>query len=136
MDFELRTYPDSPVTFAGDNARAPAPGVPRRQFVTIKSESRKSIAAVIFQQSIAGGPKIEIVAMERVAIAVAPAEKKRVSVAVADMSAKLEAARQAGGSLSQPVLSVVAVEFLDGTQWNAPTGPGAEQGGLGARARP
>ena len=114
VDFELRAYPDSPVVFAGDNTRAAAPGVPHRQFVTIRNQSRKSVAAVIFQQTVSDGSKTGIVAIERVEIVMAPGEKKRITISVEEVRQKSPAER--------PVLSVVAVEFLDGGQWNAPTG--------------
>ena len=119
VDFELRTYPDCPVVFAGDNARAVAPGAPRRQFVTIRNQSKKNTAAVIFQQtvsdaSVPDGSKAGIVAIERVGIVMAPGAKTRVTISVEEVRKKVPPGR--------PVLSVVAVEFLDGTQWNAPTG--------------
>jgi len=117
VDFDLRAFPDSPVVFAG-SAREVAPGVPRRQFVTIRNESRKSVASVLFEQSVASASKTQIVALEHVGIVFAAGEKRRVSVAVADMLQKL----QSGDPLGRPVLSIVAVEFLDGTQWNAPSG--------------
>lgn len=120
VDFELRTFPESPVVFAG-SANPAAPGVPRRQFVTVRNDSKKSVAAVMFEQSVANGSKTEIVALERVSVLFAAGETRRVSVAVADMSQKL----QSGEPLGRPVLSVVAVEFLDGSQWSAPTGSGA-----------
>jgi hypothetical protein len=75
----------------------------------------------MFEQSVANGSKTEIVALERVSVLFAAGEKRRVSVAVADRSQKL----QSGEPLGRPVLSVVAVEFLDGSQWSAPTGSGA-----------
>jgi hypothetical protein len=117
IDFELRTFPESPVIFA-DSANAVAPGVPRRQLVTIRNAGRKSVAAVMFEQSVTNGSKTEIVAIERVSILFAAGEKRRVSIAVTDMSQKL----QSGEQLGRPVLTVVAVEFLDGSQWNAPAG--------------
>jgi len=113
VDFELHTYPDSPIAFASDNARAAAPGVPRRQFVTIKNQSKKPVAAVIFQQTVSDGSKTEIVAIEHVGIVMAPGEKKRVTISVEEVRKKLAPGR--------PVLSAVAVEFLDGTLWSAPT---------------
>lgn len=116
VDFELRTFPESPVVFA-TSANLVVPGVPRRQFVTIKDDSKKSVAAVMFEQSVADGSKIAIVALERVSILFAGGEKRRVSVAVTDMFQKL----QSGEPLGRPVLSIVAVEFLDGSQWTAPT---------------
>ena len=117
VDFEMHTFPESPVVFA-DTANAVAPGVPRRQLVTVKNDSKKSVAAVVFEQTITAGSKIEIVALERVSILFAAGEKRRVSVAVDDMSAKLRSAEPAG----RPVLSIVAVEFMDGGVWCAPTG--------------
>jgi hypothetical protein len=117
IDFELRTFPESPVIFA-DSANAVAPGVPRRQLVTIRNTARKSVAAVMFEQSVTNGSKTEIVSIERVSILFAAGEKRRVSIAVTDMSQKL----QSGEQLGRPVLTVVAVEFLDGSQWNAPAG--------------
>jgi hypothetical protein len=116
IDFELRTFPESPVIFA-DSVNAVAPGVPRRQLITIKNDSKKSVAAVLFEQTVAAGSKIEIVALERVSILLAAGEKRRVSVAVGDMSAK----QQSGEPLGRPMLSIVAVEFMDGSQWTAPT---------------
>jgi hypothetical protein len=117
IDFELRTFPESPVIFV-DSANAVAPGVPRRQLVTVKNDSKKSVAAVLFEQTVATGSKVEIVALERVSILFAAGEKRRVSVAVGDMSAK----QQSGEPLGRPMLSIVAVEFMDGSQWTAPTG--------------
>lgn len=117
VDFDLRTFPDSPVVFA-DSSRMPVPVYPWRQFVTIRDESKKSVVAVIFEQSVSNGSKTEIVALERVVIVFPGGEKRRVSVAVKDMFEKL----QSGVQLGRPVLSVVAVEFLDGSQWTAPTG--------------
>jgi hypothetical protein len=119
VDFELRTVPGSPVVFAGA-AGEPAPGMPRRQLVAIRNESNKPVMAVIFEQSVAGGARTSIVALDRVEIVFAPGGKRRVSVDVADVSHKL----QSGELPGRPVLTLVAVEFLDGSQWNAPTGPG------------
>jgi hypothetical protein len=113
VDFELRTYPGCPIEFAGDSAPAAAPGVPRRQFVAIRNQSKKSVAAVIFQQTVSDGSKTEIVAIERVSIVMAAGEKKRITISVEEVRKKTPPAR--------PVLSAVAVEFLDGTLWNAPT---------------
>src|SRR5580700_6006048 len=83
VDFELRTVPESPVVFA-DSVQSAAPGVPRRQMVTIKDASKKSVAAVVFEQTVANGSKTEIVAIERVSIVFAAGEKRRVTVAIAD----------------------------------------------------
>jgi hypothetical protein len=120
IDFELHTFPESPVIFA-DSGNAPVPGIPRRQFVTVRNQSKKSVAAVMFEQSVANGSKTEIVALERVSILFAAGEKRRVSVAVAEVLQKM----QSGEPMERPVLSVVAVEFMDGSHWTAPTGSDA-----------
>jgi len=117
VDFEQKTYPDSPVVFVAEATRSVAPGVPKRQFITIKSESKKAISAVILQQTVSNGSKVEIIAIERVSQVMLGGEKKRVSIAVADMLAKLQSA----ASSERPVLTIVAVEFVDGTLWDAPT---------------
>jgi hypothetical protein len=116
VDFELRTFSDSPVGFAGENGRGAASGIPHRQFVTIRNESKKSVVAVILQQTVSDGAKTEIVAIERVGIAMAPGEKKRVTISVEEVRQRAAGERAA--------LSAVAVEFMDGTLWSAPTGAG------------
>jgi hypothetical protein len=116
VDFEMRTFPESPVVFV-DAAPALASSAPWRQFITVKNASRKSVAAVLFEQRMTSGSKSEIVALERVSIVFAAGEKRRVTIAVGDVVEKLQ-----GDSAERPVLSIVAVEYLDGTQWNAPTG--------------
>lgn len=118
VDFELRTFPDSPVVFAAPLTQA-APGAPHRQFVTVRNDSRKSAMALLFEQSVPAGGKTSIVAMERVPIVFASRETRRVSVSVEEILRKLSS----GELLGRPVLSLVAVEFLDGSQWSAPTGP-------------
>jgi hypothetical protein len=115
VDFEIRTYPASPVEFV-DTAPA-ATGIPGRQFVTVRNASKKSVMAVLFEQTVTNGSKTGIVALERVSIVFAAGEKRRVTIAVGDMSQRLQT-----GDQPKPVLSIVAVEYLDGTQWNAPTG--------------
>jgi hypothetical protein len=119
VDFELRTVSGSPVVFAGA-ASEPVPGIPRRQLVAIRNEAKKPVLAVIFEQSVADGGGISIIALDRVEIVFPPGGKRRVSVDVADVSQKLHSGELPG----RPVLTLVAVEFLDGSQWNAPTGPG------------
>jgi hypothetical protein len=123
VEFELRTSPGTPVSFA-DNARAPA-GIPGRQLVTIRNDAKKSVAAVVFEQSLERGSKIEIVALEHVSILFAAGEKRRVSLAVSDMTEKLRASE----STVSAILRVVAVEFMDGSQWNAPTASDEQVGG-------
>ena len=116
--FDLQNYPDSPIAIVNFIPGTIRTGTDRRQFVTVKNQSDKAIGTMIFQQSISNGAKIEIVTLERVSVIISPREKKRLSVSVADLWNRI----QAGETIGKPVLSVVAVEFLDGTEWNAPMG--------------
>ena len=119
--FEMRTHADSPVRFPNSNWSPWRAGSNRRILVTIQDASPKAIAAVTFEQAMSVGPTTEIVSLERVSIIIAPHGKKRVSVSVADVFEKIRAAGTTGEKkVANTILSVVAVEFLDGTQWNAP----------------
>ena len=120
IGFELQTPQDSPialVTFAPSAFRTASD---RRQFFTVKNNSDKVTAAVVFQQTLSNASKPEIVALERVSIVIRPREKKRLSISVRDVWERIHAAVQAGEAHGKPVLSVAVVEFIDGTAWNAP----------------
>ncbi|MEI9972072.1 MAG: hypothetical protein WDO73_08445 [Ignavibacteriota bacterium] len=84
----------------------------------MKNASRKSVASVVFEETARHGSTAEIVALEHVSILFVAGETRRVSVAVGDVYDKL----RSGEAEGRPVLTVVAVEFLDGTLWSAPTG--------------
>ena len=92
----------------------------RRQFLTVRNESDKATAAVIFQQAIASGPRTEILTLERVSIIIRPREKKRLSVSVMDVWNRVRTAVKASETIGKPELSVVVVEFIDGSVWSAP----------------
>ena len=120
LAFELQTRPDSPievVEFAPGTFRSQSD---RRQFVTVKNESDKVTAAVVFQQTVGNGSKAEIVTLERVSIVMRPREKKRLSVSVRDAWNYLQTAGKAGATIGKPVFSVAVVEFIDGSSWSAP----------------
>jgi hypothetical protein len=120
LDFQLQTHTDCPVAllnFAPSTIRSEAD---RRRFLTVKNESDKIAAAVVFQQTIGSGPGAEIVTIERVSIVMRPRETKRLSVSVRDVSNRFQAAIHAGEAAGKPVLSVAVVEFTDGTAWHAP----------------
>ena len=120
LDFQLQTHPDCPIAllnFAPSTIRSVAD---RRRFLTVKNESDKIAAAVVFQQTLGSEPTAEIVTIERVSIIIRPRETKRLSVSVRDVSNRLQAAINAGESAGKPVLSVAVVEFTDGTSWHAP----------------
>jgi hypothetical protein len=118
--FEFETRPDSPVALVNFIPGTLRAASDRRQFITVKNESDKVTAAVVFQQTIGSGSKTEIVAIELVSIIIRPHEKKRLSVSVRDVWNQLQAAVKAGETTSKPVLSVTVVEFMDGSSWSAP----------------
>ena len=124
VTFDLQTVPDSPVvltTYSPSMLRAEGG---RRQFVTVKNVSDKVAVAMLFQLTVPGTPRDEIVSLERVSVVFRPRETKRVSVNVEDVWTRLQSAGNPGAGSRQPVMSIVAVEFLDGSLWNAPTGGG------------
>ena len=118
--FELQTNLGSPITLVTFTQGTFRTQSDRRQFLTVKNESDKVTAAVIFQQAIGSGSKTEIVALERVSVIIRPREKKRLSVSVRDVWNQLQATVKAGEATGKPVLSVAAVEFIDGSAWSAP----------------
>jgi len=118
--FELQTYLNSPITLINSIPGTFRTGPDRRLFFTVKNESDKGTAAVVFQQAIGSGSRTEIVALERISIVVRPREKKRISVSVRDVWSRIQTAAKAGEPIGKPVLSVVAVEFIDGSGWSAP----------------
>lgn len=118
--FQLQTYLDSPMALVDYNPNAFRIESDRRQFLTVKNESDRVAAAVIFQQAVASGSRTEIITLERVSILIRPREKKRLSVSVQDMWNRLQSALQSGETIGKPELSVVVVEFIDGSLWSAP----------------
>jgi hypothetical protein len=118
--FELQTYPDSPIALAAYTPSTVWIESDRRQFLTVKNESDRATAAVIFQQVISGGSKTEIVTLERVSMIIRPREKKRLSVSVMDVWNRMQSAAKARQTIGKPELSVVVVEFIDGSVWSAP----------------
>jgi hypothetical protein len=120
--FNLETHADSPVALVNLIPGTLRVATDRRQFVTVKNESDKITAAVVFQQTIGSGSKADIVTIERVSIIMRPHEKKRLSVSVRDVWNQLQSAGKSGGeTASKPLLSVTVVEFIDGSSWSAPT---------------
>jgi hypothetical protein len=120
LDFQLQTHTGCPLAllnFAPGTIRSESD---RRRFLTVKNESDKFAAAVVFQQTIGSGPSAEIVTIERVSILIRPRETKRLSVSVRDVSNQLQAAIKAGEAVGKPVLSVTVVEFTEGSAWHAP----------------
>lgn len=120
--FHFQTAQDCPVAFVEYTATTIRAGSDRRQFVTVKNSSGRGIAAMVFQQTISRGEKTEILTLERVSIIIGPREKKRLSVSVEDWWDRIQNAGGSDEGIGKPVLSVVVVEFVDGTQWNAPMG--------------
>jgi hypothetical protein len=117
--FELQTT-DGPIALVNLAPSTFRTESDRRQFVTVKNESDKVTAAVVFQQAIGSGSRTEIVTLERVSIMIRPGEKKRLSISVRDVRNRIQAAVIAGETTGRPVLSVAVVEFIDGSAWSAP----------------
>jgi len=117
--FELQTRLDSPIALVNFNPGMFRTQSDRRQLFTVKNESDKFTVAVVFQQTIGSGSKTEIVALERVSVIIRPGEKKRLSVSVRDVWDRIHTVK-AGETIGRPVLSVVVVEYIDGSSWNTP----------------
>lgn len=118
--FETRAYSDSPSVFVTESSSAFRDATGRRQFVTVKNISSRAIAALLFQQVLPRGSQAEIVAMERTSIVIRPGEQRRVSLSITETANRLQSARDSDEPPGKPEISVVAVEFVDSTQWNAP----------------
>ena len=118
--FEIQTHPDSPIALVNYTPSTFRIEGDRRQFLTVENRSDKAMVALVFQQAIGSGSRTEIVTLERVSIIIRPREKKRLSVSVQDAWDRTQTAAKAGETLGRPVLSVVAVEFIDGSSWNVP----------------
>jgi hypothetical protein len=120
--FELQTYPDSPIGLVNYTPSTFRMESDRRQFLTVKNESDRAVVALVFQEAIGSGSKTEIVTLERVSIMIGPRVKKRLSVSVQNVWDRIQTAAKASETIGRPALSVVAVEFLDGSSWSAPRG--------------
>ena len=118
--FEIQTRPDSPIALVNYTPSTFRIEGDRRQFLTVENRSDKAMVALVFQQAIGGGSRAEIVTIERVSIMIRPRQKKRLSVSVQNAWDRIQTAAKAGETLGRPVLSVVAVEFIDGSSWNTP----------------
>lgn len=120
ISFDARTPSDSPVILATDHSPPWRAGSDRRIFVAITNKSDKAISAVTFEQTISIGSKTAILTIERSSIVIASHQKKRISVSVEDVLERIKSAAASGEKAGNPVVCVVAVEFLDGTLWHAP----------------
>jgi hypothetical protein len=118
--FEIQTHSGSPLALVNYTPRTLRIEDDRRQFLTVRNESDRAAIAVVFQETIGSGSKTEIVTLERVSIMIAPREKKRLSVTVQNVWDRIQTAAKASETIGRPALSVVAVEFIDGSSWNVP----------------
>jgi hypothetical protein len=120
--FELQTHRNSPIALVDFTPGTFRIESDRRQFFTVRNESDKVAAALVFQQAIRSGSRTEIVTLERVSIIIRPREKKRLSVSVQNVWDRIQTAAKASETIGRPVLSIVVVEFIDGSSWSAPKG--------------
>ena len=120
LAFEMRSYPDSPVTFPNSSWSPWRAGSDRRIFLTIQNTSAKAVSAVTFEESIKVASKREILSLERVSILTIPREKKRLSISVVEVMDRIKSISPSTENAGNPIVAIVAVEFSDGTLWNAP----------------
>ena len=124
--FQLQNHADCPLTITAYTASILRVGATRRQFVTLKNVSGRAISGLLLQQTIPEGALPKIIALESVSVIFGSRETKRLSIDVGDVWNLLQNSAKSGAVPSKPVLSVVEVDFLDGTSWRAPIGPGVE----------
>ena len=74
---------------------------------------------MVLQQTIGIGSNTEVITLERVSIIIRTRDKKRLSVSVRDVWDRIHTVK-AGETIGRPVLSVVVVEYIDGSSWNTP----------------
>ena len=120
MAFDFHAYKDSPIVLTGSASSVFRADGGRRQFLTVKNVSEKATAALVFQQTVKDGPRESIVALERVSVVFRPKETKRLSVSVEEVWQRTGKVRPIP---AKPGLSVVVVEFIDGSTWSAPLEP-------------
>lgn len=120
ISFELHAYPDSPVALDKCSPTTFRSEGKRRLFVTVKNISEKAATALLFQQAIRSAPRDEIITLERISVVFRPHETRRLSVNVEDVLNRLQNPSSSGVTNRKPVLTIVAVEFIDGSLWNAP----------------
>lgn len=121
LTFDLQAFQDSPVALTTYSSSMLRSEGGRRQFVTVKNVSDKAAIALLFQLTLPGTARDEIVSLERVSVVFRPHETKRLSVNVEDVWTRLQNSGGSGATNRKPVMSIVAVEFMDGSLWNAPT---------------
>jgi len=124
VTFDLQAFQDSPVVLTTYNSAMLRSEGGRRQFVTVKNVSDKAAIALLVQLTLPGTSRDEIVSLERVSVVFRPHETKRLSVNVEDVWTRLQNTGGSGAATRKPAMSIVAVEFIDGSLWNAPTGGG------------
>ena len=118
--FELQTHPDRPVALEKCSPTVFRSEGKRRLFVTLKNVSDRAAAALLFQQAVPGAPRDEVITLERVSVVFKPHETRRLSINVEDVWNRLQNAGSSGVTNRKPLLSIVAVEFIDGSLWSAP----------------
>ena len=120
LALDLRPYPDCPVALTGYSPNVFRAAGTRRQFVTAKNVSDRVIGALVFQQTVRSGSRVEIMALERVSVIFRPRETKRLSISIDDAWSRAQNAARSPTPAEKPVLSVVVVEFIEGPPWSAP----------------
>ena len=120
VPFTLQTYQDSPISLLSITATVFRADGGRREFVKLTNRSDKAISGLLFQETMPDGSRTQIVALEQISVIFRPRETKRLSINVEDVWNRVHNAAKSGATPGKPVLSVVGVEFIDGSIWSAP----------------
>lgn len=121
VPFQFQAYTDSPIAFIGVTPTTVRQGSDRREFLTIRNESNKGVIGLIIEQAVPNDSQRKIVALEQISVLMRPGEKKRLSVSVLDVWNRIQAGARDGTAAGRPIISIVAVEFVDGSVWDAPS---------------
>lgn len=122
VSFTLRTDPECPVALVSYTKSMFRTAATCRQFVTVKNVSGREVAGLLFQQAIPDGSRLKIIALEQASTIMRPHATKRLSVNVDDVWSLIQISAKTGVTVGKPELSIVVVDFVDGSTWIAPVG--------------
>jgi hypothetical protein len=124
IDFEIQSLPGSPIAVVNERASLFRMGDERRQFLTFRNDSDKTIDGFLVEQSFETSAARRIVTLEYISVIMRPKERKRLSFSVADVWYLLKSgAGVAGHPPPTPILRIVGAEFLDGGYWRPERAP-------------
>lgn len=119
--FEFQAHPECPLMLVSYSPQTVRIGAARRQFVTIKNVSDRATSGMLLQQAVAVGDRQQIIALERISLIIRPRESKRLSISIDELWNRRQISPGSDSPPSKPALSIVVVDFADGSTWRAPT---------------